>query len=509
VAELWYTAADMDILFAASELAPMVKVGGLADVVAALSKALRLLGNKVTLAIPRYPALEASGLLLARRLTPMVLPSVPGVKGSERLEFHVLDGKLGSGVELLVIDFPGLFDRPGVYGEGGEDYPDNARRFGLFCRAVVEVVRQRARAGTPYDVVHAHDWPTAMVPYLLREHGAELARTRSVLTLHNLSHQGSFPASALPQLGLGTEHFTTDRLEFYGQVSFLKGGLLAASAVTTVSTTYAREILTPELGERLDGVLRSRKEKVLGIINGIDYAVWNPMTDPALAARYDAEDSSNKGRCKSALLQELGLEIQPDRPLIVSLGRIVTQKGSDVLAAALPKILKGDVSVVIAGKGDAALEAKLETAVSKSKERAAYLGGVSEPLSHRLLAAADIVVVPSRYEPCGLVQLYAQRYGALPVAARTGGLVDTIVDCDAALETGTGFLFDKPTATALTGAVQRAVAAITHPRWSALRRRVMRLDLGWDRPARRYAHVYRSILTAPPPGVETTPEVRS
>ena len=505
--ELCYSGADMDILFAASELAPMVKVGGLADVVAALSKALRLLGNKVTLAIPRYPALEASGLLLARRLTPMVLPSLPGAKAGERLEFRVLDGKLGSGVELLVIDFPGLFDRPGVYGEGGEDYPDNARRFGLFCRAVVEVVRQRARAGTPYDVVHAHDWPTAMVPYLLREQGAELGRTRSVLTLHNLAHQGSFPASALAQLGLGTEHFTTDRLEFYGQLSFLKGGLLAASAVTTVSTTYAREILTPELGERLDGVLRSRKEKVLGIINGIDYAVWNPMTDPALAARYDAEDSSNKGRCKSALLQELGLEIQPDRPLIVSLGRIVTQKGSDLLAAALPKILKGDVSVVIAGKGDAALEAKLEAAVSKSKERAAYLGAVSEPLSHRLFAAADIVVIPSRYEPCGLVQLYAQRYGALPVAARTGGLVDTIVDCDAALETGTGFLFDKPTATALTGAVQRAVAAITHPRWGALRRRVMRLDLGWDRPARRYAHVYRSILTAP--AVETTPEARS
>lgn len=488
----------MDILFAASELAPMVKVGGLADVVAALSKALRLLGNKVTIALPRYPALEASGLLLARRLTPMVLPGAAG----ERTEFTVLDGKLGSGVELLVIDIPGLFDRPGVYGEGGEDYPDNARRFGLFSRAVVEVVRQRARMGTPYDVVHAHDWPTAMVPYLMREQAAELGRTRSVLTLHNLSHQGSFPVAALAHLGLDASHFTTDKLEFYGQMSFLKGGLLAASAVTTVSTTYAREILTPELGERLDGVLRSRKDKVLGIINGIDYAVWNPMTDPALAARYDAEDTANKGRCKSALLQELGLEINPDRPLIVSVGRVVAQKGSDLLAAALPKILKGDVSVVIAGKGDAALEAKLEAAVSKSKERAAYLGGVSEPLSHRLFAAADIVVVPSRYEPCGLVQLYAQRYGALPVASRTGGLVDTIVDCDAALDTGTGFLFDKPTATALTGAVQRAVAATALPRWGALRRRVMRLDLGWDRPARRYAHVYRSIVTEAVPVVE-------
>jgi starch synthase len=496
----------MDILFAASELAPMVKVGGLADVVAALSKALRLLGHKVTIAIPRFPALEASGLLLARRLTPMVLPSP--IAG-EKLEFNVLDGKLGSGVELLVIDIPGLFDRPGVYGDAGEDYVDNAKRFGLFSRAVVEVVRQRQRAGTPYDIVHAHDWPTAMVPYLLREQGGELGRTRTVLTLHNLSHQGSFPVAALAQLGLGMDHFTTDRLEFYGQLSFLKGGLLAAGAVTTVSTTYAREILTPELGERLDGVLRSRKDKVLGIINGIDYAVWNPMTDPAIAARYDAEDSSNKGRCKSALLQEIGLEINPERPLIVSLGRVVAQKGSDLLAAALPKILKGDVSVVIAGKGDAALEAKLEAGVAKSRERAVYLGGVSEPLSHRLLAAADIVVVPSRYEPCGLVQLYAQRYGALPVASRTGGLVDTIVDCDANLDTGSGFLFDKPTATALVGAVQRAVAAVSHPRWSALRRRVMRLDLGWDRPARRYAHVYRSILTEAQPAAPTAPTAQA
>jgi starch synthase len=261
-----------------------------------------------------------------------------------------------------------------------------------------------------------------------------------------------------------------------------------------VSNTYAREIVTPDFGERLDGVLLTRRDKLQGIINGIDYAVWNPMTDPALPARYDAEDIGNKGRCKSALLQELGLEIQPDRPLLVSIGRVVHQKGSDLLAAALPKILKNDVSVVIAGTGDEGLLAKLKAAVAKAGERAAVLGAVSEPLSHRLFAAADLVLIPSRYEPCGLVQLYAQRYGALPVACATGGLADTIVDADAALETGSGFLFDKPTAVALTGAVQRAIAAMTHPRWPALRRRVMRQDLGWDRPARRYAQLYRTVL---------------
>jgi starch synthase len=485
----------MDILFAATELAPMVKIGGLADVTAALAKALRLLGHKVTIALPRFPGIEAGGLLLARRLTPMPLPGA-----GEKAEATLYDGRLGSGVELIVLDIAdgpsgkSLFDRPGVYGENGEDYPDNGRRFALFSRAVVELARQRALQGSPFDVVHAHDWPTAMVPYLVREQRAELGRTRSVLTIHNLGHQGIFPASVLTSLGLGAAHFGTERLEFYGQVNFLKGGLLAADALTTVSTTYAREILTPELGDRLDGVLRSRKDPVHGIVNGIDYAVWNPMTDPALIARYDAEDSANKGRCKSALLQEIGLSIQPDRPLIGVIGRVVPQKGSDLLAAALPKLLKSDVSVVIAGSGDPALMAKLEAAVSKSPERAAYLGAVSETMVHRVLAAADIFVVPSRYEPCGLVQLYAQRYGAVPVACRTGGLVDTIVDCDAALETGTGFLYDKATGPALVGGVQRAIGAVTSPRWGALRRRIMRLDLGWDRPARRYVHVYRSVL---------------
>ena len=468
----------------------MVKVGGLADVVASLSKALRLLGHKVTIALPRYRALESSGLMMARRLTPMVLEGA-----GDRTEVTLYDGRLGSGVELLLLDIPGMYDRAGIYGEEGRDYEDNARRFALFSRAVVEVIRQRARAGAPFDVVHAHDWPTAMVPYILREQLPALS-TRSVLTIHNLAHQGLFPRPSLASFGLGDEHFHPERLEFYGQVSFLKGGILAANALTTVSTTYAREIQTPELGCRLDGVIRTRADKLAGIINGIDYAVWNPMTDPAIVARYDAEDTSNKGRCKSALLQEVGLEIRPERPLLVSIGRVVEQKGSDLLASALPKILKSDVSVVIAGEGDRALMAKLQAAVAKAPERAAYLGAVSEPVVHRLIAGADLVVIPSRYEPCGLVQLYAQRYGAVPVANRTGGLVDTVVDLDAELETGTGFLHDKPTATALAGSVQRALAAMTSPRWGAVRRRVMRLDLGWDRPARRYAQVYRSLAGA-------------
>jgi starch synthase len=481
----------MDILFVASELAPMVKVGGLADVVAALSKALRLLGNKVTVALPRYPGVEAGGLMLARRLTPVSLAAEPA-KGIPAVEVTVYDGRLGSGVDLLVLDVPGMFDRPGIYGEGDVDYPDNDRRFATFSRAVAEVVRQREASGSAFDIVHAHDWPAALVPYLLRQ----TSRVRTVLTIHNHAHQGLFPAESLAYAGLGPDHFTVDRLEFYGKASFLKAGILAADQITTVSPTYAREIMTPDLGERLDGILRAREADLVGITNGIDYAVYNPMTDPALAARYDADDPANKGRCKAALLQELGLEIRPERPLVASIGRVVPQKGSDLLASALPKLLKADIAVAIVGTGDAHLVAKLQAAVAKHTERAMYVGGAPDAIVHRLLAAADIVVVPSRYEPCGLVQLYAQRYGAVPVACRTGGLVDTIVDCDAALETGSGFLFDKPTALALVGGVQRALAAMESPRWPALRRRVMRLDLGWDRPARRYASVYRAALAA-------------
>jgi starch synthase len=479
----------MELLFASAEIAPMAKVGGLADVVSALSKAMRLLGHKVTIAMPRYASLEGSGLLLARRLSPLVLPAT---SGGERVEITLFDGRLGSGVDLVLFDVPGLYEGA-IYRDTDED----ARRFGLFARAVTELMKQRAAAGTPFDVVHLHDWPAAPVAYLMKQEPETFERTKSVLTIHNLAHQGMFDRNVgLAGLGLDGSHFVPERLEFYGKVNFLKAGLVAADAVTTVSDTYARDIVTPEHGERLDGVLRARKTPLAGIVNGIDYAVYNPTIDPSIIAHYDAEDPANKGRCKSALLAELGLEVRPERPLIVSLGRIVAQKGSDLLASALPKILKSDVGVIIAGDGDATLKAKLEAAVAKAPERAAYKGLVTEPVAHRLLAAADFVLLPSRFEPCGLVQLYAQRYGALPIAHATGGLVDTIVDCDAQLETGTGFLFEKATATALVAATQRAIAATLSPRWPALRRRVMRLDLGWDRPARRYAQLYRSLTTA-------------
>jgi starch synthase len=383
-----------------------------------------------------------------------------------------------------------------VYGEAGTDYVDNAWRFAVFARAATELVRQRANSGAPFDLVHAHDWPAALVPVYLREldGGSGTASIPTAFTIHNLAHQGLFPREVLSPIGLGEHLFAPDQLEFYGRINFLKGGLIAARKLTTVSPTYAREIQTREHGNGLDGVLSVRAKDLTGITNGIDYATWNPATDAALVARYDAEDPSNKERCKTAVLRELGFSLASPGPFILHVGRMVKQKGTDLCLEVLPKLVFSGANVVLVGDGDPALVARAVEAVEPFADQARFIKAAAEPLVHRLFAAADIVLVPSRFEPCGLVQLYAQRYGALPVARATGGLCDTIVDCDAEVETGTGFLFREPDATSLLGATQRALAVYASPRWPVLRRRAMRLDLGWDRPARRYEQVYRAAM---------------
>ncbi len=480
----------MDILSVSSELAPFVKVGGLADVTAALPKALRGLSHRVTLVLPRFPGFESGGLLLARRLTP-----VKFTLGERSFEATVFDGRLASQVDLVLVDVPGLFDRSGVYGERGEDYPDNYLRFAAFSRAVAEVVRQREQSGNPTDVIHLHDWPTALVPAYLGERRAGERAPKTVLTIHNVAHQGVFPREVFPELGLPDRMFGIDGIEFHGKVNFLKQGILSADAVTTVSVTYAREIQTAEGGHGLEGVLRARGDKLSGIVNGVDYSVWNPATDPSLPARYDAQDIEPRQRCRGALLKNLGLSLAEDAPIVGFVGRLVPQKGIDTLVAALPKLLRAtDAVFVIAGDGDPATVSAIEDQVAKSHGRVVFVRAASEALVHGIFAGADVVCVPSRYEPCGLVQLYAQRYGAVPVARATGGLVDTIVDCDAKLETGTGFLFEGESDAALLGAIERALAARTTPAWSALVRRVMRLDRGWDRPARQYEQVFRGVL---------------
>jgi starch synthase len=484
--------AAMEILFVTTELAPFVKVGGLADVSAALPKTLRGLGHKVTIVMPRFPAFEEAGLLLARRLTPLTIELGSG-ETRKTHEVTVYDGRLPSQVDLVLLDAPGLFDRASVYGERGEDYPDNAMRFAVLSRAVAEIAKQRTESGTPPDVVHVNDWPTALVAKYMKDIGV---RTPTLLTIHNVAHQGVFPREVLSSIGLADSDFHVGGIEFYGSVNFLKQGIVSADAVSTVSASYAREIQSEAGGCRLDGVLRA-KERITGIVNGVDYGVWNPATDSNIVARYDAEDASNKARAKGALQKELGLAIEEKAAVIVSVGRIVAQKGSDLVVDAIPRILRGsDAQIVIAGDGDEALVAKLQAAAEKGHGRVVFIRNAPEAQVHRIFAGADIALVPSRFEPCGLVQLYAQRYGALPVAHATGGLVDTIVDCDSKLETGTGFLFDEPTADLLYATVQRAIAAFETDRWPMLRRRVMRLDRGWERAGRQYEQVYRGLATS-------------
>ncbi len=483
----------MDILFVTTELAPFVKVGGLADVAAALPKALRSLGHKVTIVLPRFAALEEGGLLVARRLTPVRVPL-----GGITYDVTLFDGRLASQVDIVLVDAPGFYDRAGIYGERGEDYPDNAVRFAVLSYAAAEIARQRAVGGAPFDILHCQDWPAALVPtyvHMLTKESPELGATKTVLTIHNMAHQGVFGREQVPVVGLGSDHFTPDTGEFFGKLNLLKLGLVEADVVTTVSPTYARELATEPGGAGLDGVVRARKAGVVGVLNGIDYALWNPATDATLATRYDAQDPSGRVRCKGALQRELGLPLEPTVPIIVSVGRMVHQKGTDLVAGALPEILRAtDAQIAIAGDGDPDMVARVEAAVAKSDGRAVFVRAAPEAVVHRMFSGADVVLVPSRFEPCGLVQQYAQRYGALPVAYATGGLVDTVVDCDSKLETGTGFLFEEQTSHALVGAVERALAARAIPEWQMLVKRVMRLDRSWDGPARRYEALMKNAL---------------
>jgi starch synthase len=480
----------MDILFVATELAPYARVGGLADFIAALSKTLRHLGHNVTLALPRFPHFEKAGLLVARRLTPL-----PFQLGDDSFEATVYDGRLPSGVDITLLDVPGMFDRDGIYGTPGEDYEDNATRFAVFSRAVVELLRHRMRAGTPFQVAHLHDWPASLTAlYGKRVGDQELEEcTKFVLTLHNLARQGVVDASMLARLGIGEDLFHPDGVEFYGKINILKAGITFADAVTTVSETYAREITTGNQGRGLEGVLSANRAKLTGIVNGIDYGVWNPATDPNLPSRFDAQDASNKARCKTDLIQELGLEMRNERPLAAFVGRLVEQKGIDLLLDALPQLMRSDMGLIIAGQGAPEIVARVEEAARKWKGDVAFAQDPTDATTHRILAGADIVIVPSRFEPCGVVQRYGQRYGTVPVVHATGGLIDTVVDCDAYLETGTGFVFDEESPRGVVGGVQRAVAAFSALPWARLRKRVMNLDLGWDRSAHRYVQIYKSL----------------
>lgn len=467
----------MDILLALAELAPYVRETEASDSAAALVKALRQLGHKVTVAAPRSPGFEAAGLLMARRLTPLTLP--------DGREVNVLDGQLSSGAELVLFDLPGLFDRDNLYGAGGSDYADNAPRFALFARAVASLVQQRREQGKAVEVVHAFDAVASLVPLAL---SAE--RVPVVFTINDLERRASFTDSDKDSLGF--PDLSSLRVE--GGWSGLASAIRVAKAVTTVSARYAQEILEPARSGVLASVLSTLPEPVLGIPGGVDYSTCNPATDTALESRFDAEDPSNKGRSKVAVLKKLELELELDRPLLVFSGDLGRDPGVDALFEALPEILKLDLAFVLAHTGEPAAAARFVEVAREYAGDLACLSGDDARFSRQLIAGGDLALVLSAGGPGGNRQLFAQRYGAVPIAYAQGSLVDAIVDADVELETGTGFLFDTLDGEALLGAVARAFSAYGNPAFARLRRRVMRLDLAWDRPARRYVQVYRKLL---------------
>lgn len=477
----------MKILFAASEAQPLIKTGGLADVCGSLPVALKQMRHDVRLILPAYreAVARAGNLRVAADL------SLPGTPYPVRL----LEGRLpGSTVTLYLVDSPPHFYRNGgpYSGPDGRDWPDNAERFALFCRAVVAVATGRAGLNWLPDVVHCHDWQTGLVPALL---SYEPQRPITVFTIHNLSYQGLFAWHQFQALRLPLDLWSMHAMEFHGMFSFIKGGLVFADWLTTVSPTYAREITTPHYGCGLEGLLQHRASHLVGILNGIDYSVWDPAHDPLIPRNYDADSLHLKAENKTALQRHFGLPEDPDAVLLGHVGRLVEQKGADLILAVLPELLQERIQLVVLGSGQPEFERSLSAAATRYPGHLGIRVGYDEALAHQVEAGADMFPMPSRFEPCGLNQIYSLRYGTVPIVHRTGGLADTVVDATAATladGTATGFVFDKPAPHALLQALRRALRLYEQKNvWRQIVVAGMRQDFSWNRSARQYVELYR------------------
>jgi len=480
---------NVSILMVASEALPFSKTGGLADVLGALPIALGKLGHRVTVITPKYRGVQAQGT--ARTI------QVGGTGGSA--DTRLIEHPLAENVRAVLVDRPELYDRESLYGAGG-DYPDNPRRFAFLCRAALEYALQ---SGDGFDILHAHDWQAGLAPVYLRTRYASDPRVSgmtAIFTIHNLAYQGNFAPDWLAPLDLGPEMMSMDAMEYWGQISLLKGGILFSDSITTVSPTYAREIQTKEYGAGFEGVLATRAADLHGILNGIDTDKWDPRRDPFLPEPYDEETLEKKDAAKRALLDLLcpGVPLERlTRPLVGLVSRLVDQKGFDLIAELVPT-LPSYGSFAVLGTGDARYERLMRGLATTYPDRFAVKIGFDESLAHLIEGAADIFLMPSRFEPCGLNQMYSMRYGTVPVVRATGGLDDTVTDYNDAAETGTGFKFGVYSAAALLAAMDRAKAVYANPsRWKALQVAGMRQDFSWDRSAREYVKLYESARGRP------------
>jgi starch synthase len=483
----------MRILLVSSEVFPLAKTGGLADVSGALPAALAGLGLDARVLMPGYP--QAMEMALRKRKV-AALGSPLGL-GETTLVQGVIPG---SEVPLWLIDCPALYARSGgpYQDEHGRDWPDNPLRFALLSWVAARLGQKATSINWQPAILHANDWQAGLAAAYLHAWGGD--RPGTVLTIHNIAYQGLFAPDILPRIDLPWSMYGIDGLEFYGHASYLKAGVFYSDKLTTVSPSYAREIQTADHGCGLEGLLAHRAADLVGILNGADYGVWDPATDPHIAKRHAPGDLSAKAANKAALQRELGLPESPDAPLLVVVSRLNEHKGMDMVLATLPVLLHLGAQLAVLGTGDKPIEEAFQAAAAANPRQVAVRIGYSEPLAHRMQAGADMLLMPSRSEPCGLTQFYAFRYGTLPVVHRTGGLADSVLDASYdALMTGeaTGFVFDQPTASALQWCLERAVALYRQPpQWKKLRKSAMAQDFGWAASAKRYRDLYRSLRPA-------------
>ncbi|MBL9188728.1 MAG: glycogen synthase GlgA [Opitutaceae bacterium] len=480
----------MKIVHVASELFPYMKTGGLADAVGALSSALADDGHEVSVFLPGYRAACEHGDAAA---------------AARRLRFKVeLAGDFLSGdvrafsprknLTVYLICREEFFDRRAPYGNGERDYEDNADRFIFFCKAVVEMLRL---GDLQADIVHCHDWQAALLPVLLRDaerrHGVTLA-LKTIFTIHNIAYQGVFPAKTFARTNLPDDLYTIDGLEYYSQVNLMKGGILFADRVTTVSPRYAREIQTPDFGCGLDGVVQTRADDIVGLLNGVDTGVWNPTTDALLPARYSADNLAGKKVCRAELLKRCGFVVETTGPIFGIVARLTEQKGMDFVLGNADFFLAQDCRLVVLGSGDKRLEKQLRELAAVAPQKVCFAAKLDEGMSHLIEAGSDFFVMPSVFEPCGLNQMYSQVYGTVPIVSRVGGLADTVIDADEQPASGTG-LMCEPEVLSLRDALQRALMLFAdRPRYAAVQQRGMARDFSWKVAARAYEQLYQDSL---------------
>lgn len=479
----------MRILIATSEAVPFIKTGGLADVAGTLANEYRKMGMEASLILPFYRKIKKA----AKDFGIKPLGKEITVRLGDHIEKgKIWEGKTAEGAPAYFIDNNKFYNRDELYGTPDGDFPDNSSRFIFYDRAVLEILEA---LNLNFDVIHCNDWQTCLIPiYIKTIYKKDFPKTATLLTVHNLGYQGLFRSPDMPLTGLGLDMFNINGLEFYGKISFLKGGILFADAINTVSTNYAGEILTPEYGFGLDNVLKKRSKDLYGIINGIDYNVWNPENDGLIPANYSASDLSGKEKCKKSLLKTLSLPSNKSM-LIGMVARLSSQKGIDILAEAIKEIVKSGAKIIILGKGEEPFHKTLLDLQKNFSKNLSVTIGFDDKLAHRIYAGSDIFLMPSKYEPCGLGQLIALRYGTIPIGRKTGGLVDTIFEYNPSDKSGTGFLFGNYSAREFLLAISRANKFFNDKgHWAAIQKNAMAQNFSWRHSAEEYLLLYQKIL---------------